>query len=23
RIFIFGVFELVAWQKKLKATLKK
>ncbi len=22
RIFIFGVFELVAWQKKLKATLK-
>ena len=23
RIFIFGVFELVAWQKKLKATLRK
>ena len=23
RVFIFGVFELVAWQKKLKATLKK
>jgi putative membrane protein len=22
RIFLFGVFELVAWQKKLKATKK-
>jgi len=23
RIFVFGVFELVAWQKKLKAALRK